>query len=163
MNAFKHLLLPSSALYRRFPSHALSVIEAAVADSETRHRAEIRFAIEVALDVRALWRIRTPRERALEVFSELRVWDTAERNGVLVYILLAERDVEIVADRGFDDRVTVSEWEQACQIIERGFREQRWRDGALGGIEAIAKLLEREFPASGGPNPNEQPNRPAVF
>ena len=162
MNAFKHLLLPSFALSRRFPAHALSAIEAAVANSETRHRAEIRFAIEVALDVRDLWRFSTARERALEVFTELRVWDTAERNGVLVYILLAERDVEIVADRGFDNRVSASEWEHVCQVIEQGFREQRWRDGALGGIAAVTQLLEREFPASGA-NRNEQPNRPAVF
>jgi uncharacterized membrane protein len=162
MNVLRHLLLPRVALTRRFPSHALSAIEAAVAKSEDRHRAEIRVAIEVALDLRTLWRARTPRERALEVFSELEVWDTAERNGVLLYVLLAERDVEIVADRGLDGRVGDQEWRAVCAQIEAAFRARRWRDGVLAGIESLTELLTREFPAS-GPNPDEQLNRPAVL
>jgi uncharacterized membrane protein len=106
--------------------------------------------------------LRSARERALEVFTELRVWDTIERNGVLIYVLLAERDVEIVADSGFDDRVSNAEWQRVCTLIERDFAAGRWRDGVLNGIEAATVLLAREFPAAER-NRNEQPNRPAVL
>jgi uncharacterized membrane protein len=157
-----HLVLPRSALARRFPSHALTAIEEAIEASEKQHRAEIRVAIEVALDVRALFRIRSARERALEVFTELGVWNTREKNGVLIYVLLAERDVEIVADSGFDGRVGESEWQRVCTVIEREFAAGRWRDGVLRGIEAVTVILARAFPAIGR-NPDEQQNRPAVL
>jgi uncharacterized membrane protein len=162
MRMLSHLLLPRSALSRRFPSHALTAIEGAVEASEKSHRAEIRVAIEVALDLGSLRRVRTARERALEVFAELGVWSTRESNGVLIYVLLAERDVEIVADRGFEGRVSDGEWQHVCTVIEREFAQGRWRDGVLRGIEAATALLQREFPAS-GPNPNEQRDRPAVL
>jgi uncharacterized membrane protein len=162
MRALAHLLLPRSALARRFPSHALTAIEEAIEASEKQHRAEIRVAIEVALDLRELRRIRTARERALEVFAELGVWSTRESNGVLIYVLLAERDVEIVADLGFAGRVTDGEWQHVCTLIEQEFAAGRWRDGVLRGVEAASLLLTREFPANGA-NPNEQPDRPAVF
>jgi uncharacterized membrane protein len=157
-----NLLLPRSALARRFPAHALTAIEDAVEASEKRHRAEIRVAVEVALDVRELWRVRSARNRALEVFTELGVWNTRERNGVLIYVLLAERDVEIVADSGFDGRVQESEWQRVCGVIGQEFEASRWRDGVLRGIEEIGVLLTREFPPTGS-NPNEQHNRPAIF
>ena len=164
MRILSHLLLPRSALARRFPSHALTAIEEAVEASEKLHRAEIRVAVEVALDVREMWRVRSVRKRALEVFTELGVWNTRERNGVLIYVLLAERDVEIVADSGFDGRVQESDWLRVCNVIGREFEAGRWRDGVLRGIEAIGVLLSREFPLAGSnPNPNEQKNRPAVF
>jgi len=162
VRVLSHLVLPRSALHRRFPSHALTAIEEAIEGSERKHRAEIRVAIEVALDLAALRRVRTARERALEVFAELGVWQTRERNGVLIYVLLAERDVEIVADSGFDDRVSADEWQRACTLIEREFAAGRWRDGVLVGIEAVTALLTREFPAHGS-SPNEQVDRPAVL
>ena len=162
MRVVPHLLLPRVVLNRRFPAATLKAIEGAVGASEKRHRAEIRFAIEVALDVRALWRVRTVRDRALEVFADLAVWSTAERNGVLIYVLLAERHVEIVADHGLTGRVSDAEWREVCALIEREFVQSRWREGALHGIEAATALLAREFPASGG-NRNEQPDRPIVL
>jgi uncharacterized membrane protein len=106
--------------------------------------------------------LRSARDRALEVFTELGVWDTHERNGVLIYVLLAERDVEIVADSGFNDRVSHAEWQRVCTLIEREFKMERWRDGVLLGIEAATVLLAREFPAAGR-NRNEQQDRPAVL
>lgn len=162
MRVLPHLLLPRSALHRRFPSHALTAIENAIEASEKTHSAEIRIAIEVAIELKALLRLRTARERALEVFAELGVWNTRESNGVLIYLLLAERDVEIVADRGFDGRVSNDEWQRICTLIERELAAGRWRDGILVGIEAATVLLKREFPAT-GPDINEQQNRPAVF
>jgi uncharacterized membrane protein len=157
-----HLLKSPSTLHRCFPSHALSAIEQATEVSETKHRAEIRVAIEVALDLGALWRLRSARERALEVFAELGIWDTVESNGVLIYVLIAERDVEIVADRGLEGRVSHDEWARVCTLIERELAAGRWRDGILVGIEAATTLLAREFPAAGR-NVNERPNRPAVL
>jgi len=162
MRVVPHLLLPRVVLNRRFPAPTLKAIESAIGASEKRHRAEIRFAIEVALDMRALWRVRTVRARALEVFAELGVWGTAERNGVLIYVLLAERHVEIVADQGFEGRVSNAEWREVCALIEREFAHGGWRDGALHGIEAATALLAREFPAS-GQNRNEQPDRPVIL
>jgi uncharacterized membrane protein len=159
----RHLAATRWTLSRRFPSVTLDAIERAVAASEARHRGEIRFAIEAALDVGALRRHKTPRGRALEVFAELRVWDTRERNGVLIYILLAERVVEIVADRGFDGRVSADEWRAVCAAIEAAYREGRWRDGALLGIDAVTELLVREFPRTGTPDVDEQPNRPQLL
>jgi hypothetical protein len=162
VRVLSHLLMPKSALHRRFPSHVLTAIEEAIEASERKHRAEIRVAIEVALDLRTILGLRSARERALEVFTELKVWHTVERNGVLIYVLLAERDVEIVADSGFDDRVSNDEWQRVCTLIERDFAAGRWRDGVLNGIAAATVLLVREFPAAGS-NRNEQQDRPAVL
>ena len=159
----RHLVSTRWSLARRFPNATLDAIEAAVGASEARHRGEIRFAIEAALDVRALRRTETPRERAHEVFSELRVWDTHERNGVLIYLLLAERVVELVADRGFDGRVSFAEWQEVCAAIEGAFRAARWHEGALLGIDAVTRLLVREFPRTGAPDSDEQPNRPKIL
>ncbi|HVY63847.1 MAG TPA: TPM domain-containing protein [Gammaproteobacteria bacterium] len=162
MRVVPHLLLPRAVLNRRFPPATLEAIAAAIHASEQRHHAEIRFAIEAALDVRALWRVGTVRDRAVEVFAELGVWSTAEHNGVLIYVLLAERCVEIVADHGLTGRVTDAEWREVCARIERRFAAGHWRDGALEGIEAATALLVREFPAA-GPNRNEQEDRPVVL
>jgi len=159
----KHLVSTRWALTRRFPSATLDAIESAVKASEAQHRGEIRFAIEAALDIRALRRHETPRARAHEVFAELRVWDTRERNGVLIYLLIAESVVEIVADRGFDGHVTAAEWQAVCKAMEGAYRESRWRDGALLGIEAVTRLLAREFPRKGAPDVDEQPNRPQLL
>ena len=85
--------------------------------------------------------------RALEAFARLRVWDTELSNGVLIYVLMADRDVEIVADRGAAARISPIEWEGACRLMESHFREGRFREGALAGVEAVGGLLEREFPS----------------
>ena len=162
MRVLRHLLSNRWTLTRRFPAATLDAIEGAVAASETHHRGEVRFAIEAALDLPALWRDKTPRDRALDVFAELSVWDTREKNGVLIYVLLAERDVEIVADRGFDERVSPEEWQAVCTTIERGFRAGRWREGALEGVAGVTQLLAREFPSDGA-NADEQPNRPHIL
>ena len=161
MRILSHLLTRKSALRRGFPSHALTAIEDAVERSERQHRAEIRVSIEVALDWQTLRRVRTVRERALEVFGELGIGNTIERNGVLIYVLLAERAAEIVADSGFEDRVSTGEWQRIRTVIEREFAAGRWRDGVLVGIEALTILLRREFPPAGR-DVNEKADRPAV-
>ncbi len=159
----RHLSLPPWAVRRSFPTRTLAAIEDAIRKNETRHRGEIRFAVEATLDLRPLLRDETPCERAREVFASLRVWDTAENNGVLVYLLLADRDVEIVADRGIDARVGGAGWEAICRSMEAAFREGRFEAGVIDGIRAIGEILSREYPATGGANPNELPDRPTVL
>ena len=147
---------------RRFPAHALTAIESAITQVEARHAGEIRFVIETALDFSSLFANRTPRERAIEVFAQHRVWDTANNNGVLIYLLMAEHDVEIIADRGIAAKVSAAEWQAVCQTMETHFHEGRFREGAIAGVEGVAALLARHFPHEGGDR-NEQPNRPILL
>jgi uncharacterized membrane protein len=162
MRVLSHLLLPRKAFGRHFPAHALTAIEHAVQASERQHRAEIRVAIEVTLDLRTRWRVRTARNRALEVLQELDIGSTRERNGVLIYVLLAKRKVEVVADSGFEGRIAEREWQRIATLIEREVLLGHWRDGVLRGIEALTVPLVREFPLR-EPKPNECLDRPAVL
>jgi uncharacterized membrane protein len=158
----RHLLPPPWLLRRRaFDARALQALEAAIADAERDHRGEIRFAVEATLGPRALLRGQPARERALEVFSELRVWDTAEDNGVLIYVLLADHDVEIVADRGVAARVDTAEWAAICRDMEACFKAGRYADGAGAGIRRVGTLLARHYPGADRAG-NELPDRPHV-
>ena len=145
----------------RFPERALGEIEAAIRAGEMRHSGEVCFAVESALELGELWRGKTARDRAIEVFSELRVWDTAANNGVLIFLLLAERNVEIVADRGAAACVEAAAWEDVCRAMEAHFRAGRFAEGALAGVNAVSELVARHFPAS-GENANELRDRPVV-
>ncbi|MBM4384311.1 MAG: TPM domain-containing protein [Deltaproteobacteria bacterium] len=161
--ALRNLITPPFVARGRFPERALDGIEAAIRAGESRHTGEVCFAVEAALDLAELWRGETARERATAVFSELRVWDTAENNGVLIYLLLAERDVEIVADRGAAARIAPDAWEQVCRAMEAHLREGRFEAGAIAGVNAVHELLAAHFPASGErANANELRDRPLV-
>ena len=143
----RHLLPPAwMQLRRSFDAHALQAIESAVTAAERDHRGEIRFAVEAALDVRALLRDTSARERAVEVFSELHVWDTAENNGVLIYVLLADHDVEIVADRGIAEKASAEEWQSVCQGMETQFRARQYESGSIAGIRRVGMLLAAHYP-----------------
>lgn len=137
-------------------------IEKAIRDSETHHFGEIRFVVEADLSLSELLRGITARDRAIELFSQLRIWDTEHNSGVLIYLLLADRDVEIIADRGIHHRVGNAAWETICQQMEREFRQQHFEAGVLHGIRAISELLSRHFPTGGG-NVNELPDQPIVL
>jgi uncharacterized membrane protein len=158
----RHLFATRFATRRRFTPEVLARIESAIADVERRHAGEIRFAIETAFDLPDLWYGTTPRERALLVFGHLGVWDTAGNNGVLIYILMADRDVEIVADRAIAERVRQTEWEAVCREMEAHFRAGRFADGAQAGIAGVGRLLATHFPGGGGDR-NEQPDRPVLI
>ena len=158
----RHLFSPHWRVRRALPTASLARIEQAIAQSESRHSGQIRFAVEHALDTVSLLRGVSARARALEVFSALKVWDTEHNNGVLIYLLLADRDVEIIADRGIHGRVGAPGWEAACREMERAFRDGRFERGVLEGIERISSLLEAHFPADGR-GPNELPDRPVVL
>lgn len=157
-----HLLTTRYSLRRRFPPATLAAIEAAIAAAEREHAGEIRFAIETCLDLRRLWGRWAARTRAGEVFAQLRVWDTAGRNGVLIYLLLADRDIEIVADRGYADRVTPAEWQAVCAAMEAEFRAGRFEAGAVAGVRAVAALAARHFPPLPGDR-NELPDPPELI
>jgi uncharacterized membrane protein len=158
----RHLCVTRAGTRRRFSDAVDATIESAIQKAESRSSGEIRFAIETALDIAELWAGITPRERALQVFSQLRVWDTELRNGILIYVLVADRDVEIVADRGAAARISAAEWESVCRLMEGHFREGRFKEGSLAGVDAVAGLLEREFPA-GPSDRNELTNQPTLL
>jgi uncharacterized membrane protein len=161
---FRHLFATRHALHRAFSPRALDAIELAIDASERHHSGEIRFAIEGALEPGEIWRGKTPRMRALEVFAALGVWDTAANNGVLIYVLLADRDVEIVADRGFNDRVEPAEWQAVCAGMEREFRAGRYSEGGVAGVEEVGRIVARYFPQRPGQrDEDELPNRPALL
>lgn len=132
-------------------------------DCESRHPGEIRFVVEATLDVGAVWRGLTPRARAVDLFSALRVWDTEYNNGVLVYLMLADRAVEIVADRGVaGGRIDADEWGAVAGLMEEHFRAGHFREGSVAGVEAVAAVLLRyppAFPDAG----DELPNAPLVL
>lgn len=159
---FRHLLASPMGTRRQFPASTLRAIEATVRDSEARHSGEIRFALETALPLGALLRGQSARERAIEVFAQLRVWDTERNNGVLIYLLLADHDVEIVADRGVHAKVGAAGWEAVCRKMETDFRAGRFEAGALAGIKAIGELLQKHFPQVTGDR-DELPNPAAVL
>ena len=159
---FSHLFMPPWAWRRAFPQDTLDAIEAAIHAGETGHGGEIRFAIENSLPGILAWRGISGRERAIEVFSNLRVWDTEHNSGVLVYLLLAEHDIEIVADRGIAARVDHASWESVAQTMEAAFRQGDFERGALEGIRQISELLAQNFPPSGH-NPDELANRPVIL
>jgi uncharacterized membrane protein len=160
---WRHFNTGTRDVRRAFPRDALDAITAAVKAAEQRHSGEIRFAVEDSLPFRALWRGVTPRQRAIGKFAELRVWDTAHNNGVLIYVLLADRAVEIVADRGVaGGRVPQAEWDACCRVMEARFRKGAYREGAIAGVEAVAAVLAKHPP--GAPDAgNELPDRPALL
>jgi uncharacterized membrane protein YgcG len=159
---FKHLFSPPWLASRAFPVQARRRVESAIADSEVRHGGEIRFAVEATLDFMPLLRGTMARERAIQVFTDLRVWDTEQNNGVLIYLLLADRDVEIVADRGLNGRVSAREWEAICQAMEVMFRRGAFEAGVRRGIEMISGHLARHFPRPAD-NANELADRPVLL
>ena len=158
----KHLLLTHWQVNRAFPSDTLSAIDRAIKASEAAHAGEIRFVVEGALDGTPLFKGQSARERAIDVFSQLRIWDTEHNNGVLIYLLLADRDVEIVADRGIHAKVGLEEWEKICRTMEIDFKQANYEDGVVSGIQAVTQHLMKHFPAAGDDR-NELPDRPVVL
>ena len=155
----RHLFVLPGTVRRAFPPPAMSAIEKAIANGEAQHGGEVRFAVEHALEPAALFRGQSGRSRAIEVFSHLRLWDTDERNGVLIYLLLADRDIEIVADRGVNAKVGAGEWETICRQMEASLKRGQHGDAVVAGIEAAARLLAKHFPRRAGDR-NELPDRP---
>jgi hypothetical protein len=158
----KHLLEHHWRVRRIFTPKVLDDIERAIKLTEGTHSGQVRFVVEGALDGKPLFRDQPARERALDIFSDLRIWDTAHNNGVLIYLLLADRKVEIVADRGIDAKVGASGWQKVCAAMETDFKAGNFEAGAIRGIGAVSKQLAAHFPKA-GVGPNELPDAPVVI
>ncbi len=147
---------------RHFPRPVREAIEQAIAECESRHAGEIRFVVETAFDVPELWRDLSPRTRALQIFGQFGVWNTEHNNGVLIYVLMADHAVEIVADRGIATRVQQAEWDAVCRQMEQHYRAGRFREGSVLGILAVGALLGRHFPGK-RPSEHDLPNQPVLL
>ena len=158
----KHLLHHHWWKKKYFPPKVLAAIEAAIKAGEATHAGQVRFVVEGALDGAPLFHGQSARERALDIFGQLRIWDTAHNNGVLIYLLLADRDVEIVADRGIDAHVGAAGWEKICVAMETAFGAGQFESGVINGIEAVSRLLAAHFPSTGAGR-NELPDAPVVI
>jgi uncharacterized membrane protein len=158
----RHLTTTQGQVNRAFPRTTLAAIEQAIKTSETTHTGEVRFVVEGALDGSPLFSGQTARQRALALFSQLQIWDTEHNTGVLLYVLLADRAVEIVADRGIHAKAGPRAWEAICHDMEAAFKAAKFEGGAVGGIQAVSRQLADHFPA-GGPNANELPDKPLVI
>jgi len=160
----RHVLRSPRAVDRVLPPAALARVEQAIAQGESAHRGEIRFAVEAGLPWSYLRRDAPVRERAEMLFAKLHVWDTDERNGVLLYVELADHGIEIIADRGIAAQVPREEWQAICSGVARRFADGEFEGGVVAGIERIADLLALHFPArEGAANADELPNEPVVL
>jgi uncharacterized membrane protein len=159
---WRHIAMTPWQAAKAFPPAAREAIGRAVAEHEKRHRGEVRFVVEAELTTAQLWADLGSRARAVEIFAMQGVWDTAERTGVLVYVLLSDQKVEIVADRGISAKVAQPEWQAICTRMQDAFRAGRFEEGAVAGVHAIADLLEKHFPA-GDNNRNELPDQPLML
>ena len=155
----KHLLVTDGQVARVFPGSTLNKIEAAIKASETAHAGEIRFAVEGGLDGAPLFKGHSARQRAIDLFSQLRVWDTQHNTGVLIYLLLADRAVEIVADRGIHAKVDSQEWSKVCRQMEAAFKQSNFEGGVVAGVQAVTQHLKQHFP-SDSHDRNELPDKP---
>ena len=158
----RHLLVTHRHVDKTLPRRVLNSVEHAIKTSEATHSGQVRFAVEGALDGAPLFEGQTARHRAIEVFAQLGIWDTEHNNGVLVYVLLADRAVEIVADRGVQAKVGAKEWEAICRKMETAFQQNDFEGGVLSGIEAVTLHLVKHFPAYGA-HPNELPDKPVLL
>ncbi len=159
---WRHAAMSPQKARRSFPRATLDAVEREIAAHERRHGGEIEFVVEAELTSGQLWRELSSRHRAREIFAQRGVWNTEHNNGVLIYLLLADRRVEIVADRGIDARVGREGWERVCRAMEAHFRDGRFEQGALEGVRAVSELLARHYPAAGDGR-NELPNRPVLI
>jgi uncharacterized membrane protein len=159
----RHRWLDESDTRRALPPELLERLARHVAASEARHTGEIRIYVEAGFPVSYLWRDATPRERAIAIFGKLGVWDTEQNNGVLIYLLLAEHAIEVVADRGLSRRVDATQWQQIVKGMSEAFRARQYEEGLMQAVDEVTALLVRHFPATpGAANANELPDKPVL-
>jgi len=159
---FKNTFNLPFLLQRHFSKTDLASIETAIARSESMHQGEVRVAIESSFSFLEILNGKTPRDRALEIFSQYRVWDTQHNTGILIYILLSEHDIEIIADRGIHDQEDSATWEKICQSLQHRFQKGEYLEGLLEAIGQSSKVLQQHVPAK-TQNINELPNKPIVI
>ena len=163
MRIFKHRWRDADDARRALGPGTTERLTERVRASELHHSGEIRVCVEAGLPLSYLWRDATPRERAVTLFGKLRVWDTEHNNGVLIYLLLAERCIEIVADRGIDARVADTHWQSLVAGMSQAFHDGRFEAGLNAAIDAVGALLDEHFPIQGNTrNANELPDAPVI-
>ncbi len=163
LRILKHRWLDEGDVRRALDAKALKQLEDRVTASEKKHSGEVRVCVEAGLPWSYLWKSLSARDRAIAMFGKLRVWDTEHNNGVLIYLLLADRAIEIVADRGLNSRVSAEQWQAIVGSMREAFRSERIEQGLNAAVDAVDALLEKHFPAPAGDvNLNELPNRPWV-
>lgn len=158
----RHLSFSHTTLHKAFSRVALNNIEQTIAEVEQTHAGQICFAVETALDIKPLFAGLSARERAIEVFSQLRIWDTEYNNGVLIYLLLADRKVEIIADRGVHSKLGQAVWNDICKEMETSFRQSKFEEGVIVGIRKVGTHLEHHYPQD-GTKINELSDRPIIL
>jgi uncharacterized membrane protein len=168
----KHLVSHRWQVKRYFSDISLHNIEKAIEVSESQHQGEICFVVEAGIHPYDIIQKKSPRKRALEIFSRLHIWDTEENNGVLIYLLLADRDVEIVADRGIHNLIGNATWSAICSEMEVMFLRGQFEAGVLYGVSKIGALLQQHFPLDNAENTtlnkakksrNEISNKPVIL
>lgn len=159
---WRHVLMSPLVARRYFPPETLDAIQREIEAHERRHRGEVAFVVEAELETAQLWAGMQSRDRAREVFAAQGVWNTAENNGVLIYVLLADRKVEIVVDRGVDAKVTPEAWVAIVRTMDEHFATRHFLEGALAGVRGVSEVLEKHFPAREGDR-NELPDRPILM
>jgi len=158
----RHLFTTHRAVARAFPAESLSAIEKVVSEEERRHAGQVRLAVEASLPILEVAHGVESRERAIGWFARLRVWDTHHNAGVLIYVLLADRRVELVADRGIHAKVGTAAWEAICGEMQQEFARGQFERGVVIGVRAVSDLLAEHFPPS-GEGKNELPEKPVVL
>ena len=158
----RHVVTTRWTTRRHFSAPVRKAIEQAIRECEERHGGEIRFVIETAFDLPELWRDLPPRQRALQLFGQLGVWNTEHNNGVLIYVDMADHNVEIVADRGIAARVSQAEWDAVCRQMQHHYRAGRFRDGSVVGVLGVAALLGHHFPGK-MPSDGEPSKQPVLL
>lgn len=158
----RHVGTTNAVGRRAFPVATLKAIEEAITEGERRHRAEVRVIIEPALGAQAVLRGMTPRDRARELFAHYGIWDTEENCGVLVYIDLADHQVEIVADRGVGRVIGAKEWHAVCRIMTQGFARGAYHDSVLAALSELNALLQQHYPDDGSKR-NQLSNKPVML
>jgi uncharacterized membrane protein len=159
----KHRLLDETDARRALSAAALQRLQSRVASSERGHSGEIRICVEASLPLSYLWRHATARQRAVTMFGKLRVWDTEHNNGVLIYLLLAEHRIEIVADRGLNRHVSAAQWQALTDNMAAAFKAGRYEAGLNEAVDAVGALLDQHFHVAAHlPNRNELPDEPVI-
>ena len=161
LRALRHLAIPDFVTLKPFRGAVLDRIEQAIAHSERTHAGELRLALEGGMEPLDVLRGKSARERAMELFASLRIWDTEANSGVLIYLQMVDHRIEIVADRGINAKVEQSQWDAICRRMEQAFRAGAFEAGALQAVREVTALLDQHFPA-GPHNPDELPDRPVI-
>jgi len=160
---WRHRWVDDADLHQVLPASVVLSLAQQVAASEQRHSGEIRIHIEAGLPWRSVWHGATARERAVALFGTLRVWDTEDNNGVLIYLLMADNAIELVADRGLMREVPQVTWEALVTRMGQAFQVGQFEQGLRQAVDEVSALLEQHFPlAPGQHNPNELPDAPGM-